>query len=389
MIRQTTTIPLTDVDQSDEPRSDWARWTFVMLEVVLLGSIPVLAMLGFRGLLDSRAGQFTAEPGPEDPGWLALVEPTPIRSIVDVDEGRVGGIVLVVPTGEALGGGTVILVSGATEIDGVPLAERGADGAVAALAASLRLAIDPPILADGDGWAELLGEVEIELANPDPVPGVDGAIAVAAGRVTVGAADLPALSSRLPVGVDDPDALEFRREVLWRTMLDEAVFVESDPPSASVVDDTAIVETAVERVRRDLAAISVGLNRVEQLPLAGRTIDAEAAEALVRSSVARPLGHEPGARLQVRVIDRSGSNDLETAARNLGQAGFEVVQIGNASVLDDGPTQLFAPAGADAGEVARLAEVSDAATVPPSLDPEAVSTVTLLLGVRSPIAVSS
>ncbi len=384
MIRQTTTIPLADGDQPDEPRSGWARWTFIVLEVVLLGSIPLLAMLGFRGLLDSRAGQFTAEPGREDPGWLALVEPTPIRSIVDVDEGRVGGIVLVVPSGEALGGGTVILVSGATEVDGVPLDERGADDAVTALAAALRLAIDPPVLADVDGWAELLGDVEIELANPDPVPGVNGAIAVAAGRVTVDAADMPALSSRLPVGIDDPDALEFRREVLWRTLLDEGVFVESDPPGASAVD-----ETGVERVRRDLSSISVGLNRVEPLPLAGRTIDAEAAEALVRSSVARPLGHEPGARLQVRVIDRSGSNDLETAARNLGQAGFEVVQIGNASVLDDGPTQLFVPPGADAGEVARLAEVADAATVPPSLDPEAVSTVTLLLGVRSPIAVSS
>lgn len=172
--------------------------------------------------------------------------------------------------------------------------------------------------------------------------------------------------------------------MLWRTLLDEGVFVEIDPSSAPAVD-----ETGLEQVRRDLASISFGLNRVEPLPLAGRTIDAEAAEELVRSSVPRPLGNEPGARLQVRVIDRSGSNDLEKAARNLGRAGFEVVQIGNANVLDDGPTQLFAPAGADEEEVARLAEVADAATVPPSLDPEAVSTVTLLLGVRSPIAVSS
>lgn len=387
MIKQTTTIPLVDGEQPGEPRPDWGRWTFIALEVILLGSIPVLALLGFRGLLDSRAGEFAAEPGPDDPGWVALVEPTPVRALVDVDEGRVGGIALIVPTGEDVSGGTVILVSGATEIEGVRLADREADEAVTALATALRLAIDAPVVADVGGWAELIGDVGIEIANPDPVPGPDGAIVIAAGRVTVGAADLPALSARAPLGTDDPGALEFRREVLWRTLLDEAVF--GDAGESRPVADDAGDETAIERLRGDLASIAAGMNRVELLPLVGRQIDAEAAEMLVRTAVARPVGHEPGARLQIRVIDRSGNNNLEAAARNLGMAGFEVVQIGNAGVFDDGPTQLLVPAGADADEVARLAKVADAATVPPSLDPEAVSTVTLLLGVRAQIAVPS
>ena len=48
---------------------------FVVVEVLLFIAIPVLAYSGFRTLLDSRTGTFIDDPGPESPGWLALVDP--------------------------------------------------------------------------------------------------------------------------------------------------------------------------------------------------------------------------------------------------------------------------------------------------------------------------
>ena len=135
-------------------------------------------------------------------------------------------------------------------------------------------------------------------------------ILVPAGRVTVAPLDLAALSTRPPLGSSDLEALEFRRSVLWNALL-----AEPDVFASDVEGNETLVEVA-----RHLQQISAGVNRVEMLPLDGDEIDAELTEALVRSSVALPLGHEVGARLQVRIIDRSGQNDLEAAAENLGRA---------------------------------------------------------------------
>lgn len=382
MIKQTTTLPVTDPEQPPpEPSESWRRWGFILAEVLLLAAIPVLTVLGFQQLLDSRAGEFAVAPGPDDPGWTALVEPSRVGSLVDVDDGRVAGVVLLSPAGNGTEGGTVILVSGFTEIDGRPLNSRTPEQAVEAVETALRLVIDSPVVLDTDGWAELLGGQTVELANPDPVPGDGDEVVVPAGRVVIGPSELAPLSARLPVGIDDPDALEFRRTVLWRTLLADLDFASATA--------SATAASPMDGARQQLATIAGGVHRIETLPLVDRQIDPDRAEALVRSSVARPLGPEPGARLQVRIIDRSGNNDLAQAARNLGQLGFEVVQIGNAAVFDDGPTQLLLIPGIDPDEAARLAEVADADTVPPSLDPEAVSTATLLLGGRATIALPS
>lgn len=380
MIRQTTTIPVVS-PPGDEPQPgrSWSSWAFIVFEVALLGSIPVLALIGFRTLLDSQAGEFAVDPGPEDAGWTAFVEPTKVGAMVDVDNGRTAGVVLVIPNGEEVTGGSIILVPGVTEIEGRALSDRTPDQAVLALEESLRLGIEAPFVADDEGWTALLGKQIVELANPDPVSGEGDEVLIAAGRVTVAPTELAAMSSRLPIQIDDPEALEFRRDIMWRTLLDQADFV-SDVDSASPSAPVAIAA--------QLDAISRGDHRIEQLPLIGARIDSDAAEELVRSTVAQPRGHVPGARLQVRIVDRSGGNDLAVAATNLGRSGFEVVQIGNAAVFDDGPTRLLSVAGVDENELVRLAEAAEAATVPPSLDPEAVSMVTLLLGVHAPIAAS-
>lgn len=395
MIRQTTTIPVVAPPEVEPgPTGGGGRWLFILLEVLLLGSIPVLGLLGFRSLLDTRSGEFVVEPGPNDAGWIAAVEPSPLSILIDVDEGRVGGAVLLAPSGDGVAGGTLILISGAAEIDGRPLSDRKPADLVAVLEESLRLAIGPPAILDAESWELLLGGRPIELANPDPVaaretgdvgPGDDetgadqeAAILVSAGRVTVSPTDLAAMSTREPMASSDPEALEFRRGVLWSALLNDAAFdTELDG------DETLVVAA------QHLGWIADGVHRIESLPMFGNAIDQTAAEELLRAAIALPRAHEVNARLQVRIVDRNGGNNLEAAARNLGRAGFEVVQIANAFTFDDGPTQVLAsPIGAE-DEIARLAGLADAATVPPSLDAEAASIVTLLLGADAEIAQSA
>ncbi len=393
MIRQTTTIPVVEPPEAEpSSRHGAGRWLFIALEVVLLGAIPMLGLLGFRTLLDTQSGEFAVDPGPSDAGWIAAVVPSPLSILIDVDEGRVGGAVLLAPSGDAIGGGTIILISGATQIEGTALSEQSPAGVVAALEDAMRLDLGVPGIADSDGWSLLLGGSSIELANPDPVVGVvesgadgDGladdvepSILIPAGRVTVDAADLAAFSTRVPIASSDPEALEFRRDVLWRALVDNASF------DADLSGDESLVVAA-----QYLNRIANGVHRIEALPLDGDAIDLAATEELIRSAVSLPRGHEVGARLQVRIVDRSGTNDLEAAARVLGGAGFEVVQIANAFVFDDGPTQVLAsPTGAE-DEIARLADLADADTVPPSLDADAASVVTLLLGPDAEIARST
>lgn len=391
MIRQTTTVPVVaPPGPESEPGSRLGRWLFVALEVVLLGSIPVLGLLGFQSLLGTRSGEFAVEPGPADAGWVATVEPSPLSVLVDVDDGQVGGAVLLAPNGDDVDGGAVILISGATQVGGQELSTRTPEGVVSALEEVLRLDLGTPGIVDSAGWDLLLAGQPVELANPDPVVGRprenDGTdaqegeplIEIPAGRVTVEPVDLAALSTREPLASSDPEALEFRREVLWSTLLDNATF-DADLTGADPLHVAA----------RQLQRIARGVHRLESLPLEGLTVDSEAAEQLIRSVVSLPRGHEVGARLQVRIIDRTGGNDLEAAARNLGREGFEVVQISNAFVFDAGPTQVLSSPTGEESEIARLAELADAATVPPSLDAEAASVVTLLLGVDATIAQSA
>lgn len=376
MIRQTTTLPVvTPPSDGSGGSSGPGRYLFLFLEVVLLGSIPVLGFLGFRSLLNTQAGEFVVDPGPNDPGWIAAVEPSPVSLLLDLDQGSVAGAVVLAPIGDDIDGGTVILISGATEFGGLPLAGRTAAEATEAIEQALRLELGAAATLDGAAWDQLLGGRSVELANPDPVVDPDGTVVVEAGRVTVDPVDLAAISGRTPLVTGDPEALEFRRAVLWNTLLDDATF------------ETVVVgDPALQLVASHLAQISNGVHRVEDLPLAGVAIDPVAAEELVRSAVALPRGPEVGARLAVRIIDRTGTNDLEAAARALGGAGFEVVQIANAVTFDEGATQLLLAATGSEDEIARLADLTGAATVPPSLDAEAASTVTLLLGSGASIA---
>ncbi len=370
---------------------------FVLAELTLAMAIPFLAIAGYHALLGSQAGTFIEEPEEGEPGWRALVAPSPITAVVEIDADSLTGISLLVgpvdgpsivvsgesemelaaarfDAGNADAGGTVIVVPGTLVVDGVPLAERSPEDAVASVETILRLKVDTIDIVDENRWSAILGDDTYTLSNPDPVVDDGGRPLLEVGEIEVGAAEAAAFLGR-PAPDSDPITLLFRRQLFWTALT-------AEPPDGAGADD--------ELVATLRTLIGPG-SQVVILPLVDVVPDPEpdlvAAEALIREVVPIPAGANPGDRLQVRVIDRTGAADLESVAAEVASTGSEVVEIGYAREFDGGLTHLVVPPGLDDPAITELATVTGATTV---LDNDIVddAVVTLLVGSDYGVAAS-
>jgi hypothetical protein len=344
-------------------------WLFVLLEVTAVLALPVLVVIGARALLDSRGGTFVAAPpGPTEPGYQALVDPSPVLAVVERLAGEVTGVTVLARSGIEVDGGAALLVPAELLVEGRTLRDWGAEGDRAvtdALGRALRLEVGEPVAVDEAGWGAVLGGGTVTVRNPDPVL-VDGEERFGVGLIAIGADDAAEWLGLL--GNQDPSALLFRRSLFWNALL--------DGPATSLTGDSSPVPT--------MRAVSAGVHAVVLLPvvLADGTVslDPEAAEAAVVEVVPFPAGARPGDRLRVRVLDRTGSADLPGVARLVARAGGEVVMVGNARAFDGLPTEarIADPALDDATR--RLLERLGAGTVTVSPGIDDVIDVTVLTG---------
>lgn len=339
-----------------------------MAELLLALAIPFVLIRGYHTLLDSQAGTFVEEPTRTDPGWTALVDPTEVIGLAEVDQGVVTGVGLLVHNPEQASTGSVILAPGTVELDGVLLSERGPDEAVLALSAAMRLGVSRIEVLDQAGWQRFLGDTRYPLESPDPVPDEVGGTLLAVGPVDVGAGEATAFVGRPAVGAVAVSVLP-RRRLLWEAVL-------ASPP------------TTASPLAEDLAALDGASSQVLDLPVTQlepvARIDLDLAEVMVRDVVAFPAGAVAGDRLRVRIIDRTGAAALEDLAAGVAAEGIEVIEIGNAAVFDDGPTQIIAPVtlvgpdgvvAADLAGFAQLLGVDDVLIDPEPIDDFAVTIV--------------
>jgi hypothetical protein len=349
--------------------SSRTRLVFGFGEVILFALIPFLAYIGFTTLLDTRTGTFVADPIEGEPGWRALVDPTPVTAVVEVENDRITGLTVITQPGADGSGGAVVLVPGTLLVDGTPLTALDPTGAAALLGSAMRLQISDVVIMDEQGWISLLGDSSYELDVPDPIPNDADGVLLPVGANQINASLTPAFLGRLVAG-NDPLALIFRRRLYWDLLI-------QDPPADSSHPLSAV-----------LGAVAAGDNRIYDFPLessdtlgpeANLVPDAVAVEFLVREIVPFPAGAGPGDRPQVRLVDRSGTADLYLLAGALGRQGIEVLEIGNASEYDNGPTELVVPIGAEQAGVNRLAVLVGAATVQ-AADADFDGSLTLLVG---------
>ncbi len=300
---------------------------FVAGELLLAMAIPFVAIRGYHTLLDSRAGSFVEEPTPSEPGWRALVDSTAVVGIAEVDRGVVTGLTLLVHNAETHAAGTAILVPGTLEIDGALLRDRSPDQALAVLSQTLRLSLSRTEVLDERGWAEVLGDARYALDSPDPVQDDSGGELFGVGAVTVEHANASAFLGRPAPGAA-PVSVQPRRHLFWNALIDE-------PPSTA------------SALGADLRALDRSTSQVIDLPVTQlepvAIIDGAAVESLIRDVVGFPAGSVPGDRLQVRILDRTGTVDLEDIAAAVAAQGMEVIEIGNAAEFDNGETTIIAP----------------------------------------------
>jgi len=341
-----------------------------LAELTLALAIPFVLIQGYHTLLDSQTGTFIEEPTRSEPGWAALVDPTEVIGIAEVDRGVVTGVALVIHNPEQSSVGSIVLVPGTLDLGGTLLADRDPTEAVLAASETLRLGLARIEVLDEEGWAAFLGSTRYELESPDPVPDSAGGILLPVGPADVGAAEAPAF-----VGRPASDAVAVsvlpRRRLLW-----EAVLAAPPVSGSSLASDLAAVDRAASRV------FDLPVTQLEPVAV----IDSVGAELLVRDVVAFPAGAVAGDRLRVRIVDRTGLAELEDIAAAVAAEGLEVIEIANAAAFDGGPSQVVAPVtlvGPDGQLTPGLAEFAQSIGLADvAIDPEPVDEfiVTVVIG---------
>ena len=344
------------------------RLAFVAAEILLFAMVPLFGYLGFTTLLETRTGTFVDDPVEGEPGWRALVDPSPVTALVEVENDRITGLAVVAQPGGGADGGHLILVPGTLLVDGTPLTARDPEGAARAIGSAMRLQIGKIVVLDEGAWQSLLGDTSYLIDVPDPIPNdVDG-ILLPVGPNQVGAGTTPAFLGRLVVG-NDPLSLLFRRRLFWESVLDA-------PP---------VSEHELSPILGDLSA---GIASIHDFPIESTEIlgpqallvpDEVGVEFLVREAVPFPAGAGPGDRVQVRLIDRNGTADLYELAAALGRQGIEILEIGNSWEYDNGPTEILVPVGFDEVGLSRLAQLVGADTLQAG-DSDFEGSLTLLVG---------
>ena len=316
------------------------RITFVLLEVVLLASIPALAWVGFRTVLDTTDGQAVdPELDPNEPGYEAFLDPTPVAMVAGVDgAGALSWLTVLALGGPGEQGGAVLFVPVGTVVDhselgDVTLAElwdtTGGFGLPPAAAEVLGAGFSETIVVEHATVSALLAPaVPLTVQLNDELPGFD------TGEAELDAAEVPELLELRAEGESDLARL-VRHEEVWRAWL---AAVASSPDPDVVPGERS---SGMGRYVRGLAAGPVSFDVVPVTPVedddGGEAdverfrVDPEAAYALVAERIPFPVAAAPGDRLRVRVLDGVGAGGLALrGARDVVRAGGQVTVIGNA-----------------------------------------------------------
>lgn len=394
---------------------------YALLLVALAGAIPALAVVGMRAVLDSRDGE-VADPvlDPSEPGYQAVVPPTPTLLVAHADGDGVAGLALLVLAGAERAGGTVVLLPEDTQVDleGIgtltiddAASLSGVDSALGVTEQLLHLSIDDLVVLDAEGWrraVEPVGGLTIE--NPDELTSPDGAVVFPVGRLALAPADVgPYLAARVPG--EDPEYPRFRQELVWRAWLEAVATAGAAGTPPGEVD---------AGLGRFVPTIAGGVWRLEQLPATAVEVPAAPAEAdvtattgedtdgdatppveppdapsttwvhvadeaaiaeLVNRVVPFPAGADPGDRIRVRVLDGTGDTARALpAARTLVAGGAQIVLIGNADRFDYAETVVFHGPGLPSDPADAMAEALGLGTVREAEAQDEDVDVTVVLG---------
>ena len=311
--------------------------------VVLVALGAGLVVLGLDRVRGSTAGTYVdATLQPDEPGYVALVTPTPTLLMLQTDaEGGLAGVALLSLRAEDEGGSVVLIPVGTqapfaeegTSLSDV-FADAGADTVTTQIELMLNIAVGDTVELDTDGWGSLVAPVEsVALELPTPV-----------GEFPAGAVDLAA---------DDVGTFLTARELdeseLARVDRQGLFWTEWLPRVAEAGDDGLPGESDVG-IGRFVRGLAAGESEVEALPVAQvQPADAELFElndematVLIAREVPFPQEPSAGSRVRVRLLNGTSEPALAAeAAASLVEAGAEIALSGNADSFEEPETRII------------------------------------------------
>jgi hypothetical protein len=338
------------------------RIGFVVAVVALAAAIPVLGYVGVAAILSSRGGRLVdTTVAPDQPGYEAIVEPTPVALVVQTDAGRLVSLT-VLSLADPAGGGALLFVPPDTLTDSSTQAfgfdrlrgafdVAGVEGVRGATAAVLNASFTDAIEVDASRLAALTAPVgPLRLNNPDDLDGENAEgeeVSFEAGPLELAPDQVGDYLSVLERGESDLNRLE-RHQLVWQAWI-EAVAAAPDPA-------TAVPGEGGTGLGRYLAHLATGTVLYQTLPVhpagdggddgegvedgpsveggdddAGFTPITADIAPLVARFVPLPTAASPGSRIRVRLLDGAGSPETVRAiVEPLVAAGAQIVAVGNA-----------------------------------------------------------
>jgi hypothetical protein len=322
------------------------RIAFGLTIALLAAAIPALGFMGVTAILSSRGGRLVdTTVAPDEPGYEAIVEPTPVALVVHTEAGQLVALT-VLSLASPEGGGAVLFVPADTLTDPTTQAfgfdrlrgafdVAGVDGVRGATAGVLNASFTDAIEIDGTRLAALTAPVApLRLDNPDDLDGEDAAgqaVSFDAGALELPADQVGAYLAMRDGGESDLNRL-VRHQLLWEAWI-AAVSAAPDPA-------TAVPGEGGTGLGRYLGQLARGSVVYQTLPVDEMEpdVDVEAfapvesdLPGLVARLIPLPTAASPGSRVRVRLLDGAGSPEAVRAIIGpLVVAGAQIVAIGNA-----------------------------------------------------------
>lgn len=374
-------------------RPTWRRLAFAAIVSVLVVAIPVLGVVGYRVLSDSTDGVFAeASTDPNDPGYEALVQPTPTAVVVqlDAEQRLVGATFLSLSSPDGGGAAIFVPLDVSVLVSNVGAGSLGAvydaladepDRAREALAAKvgdlLNVGVGEVIGLDDARWAQLVAPIApIRFDNPEEVDLGDGTT-IPPGLVSLDAGQVgPYLAVTKPG--ESAVARLARSQVVWKAWLDQL----AKAGRRAVPGETT---AGIGRFALGLAGGQVAYDTLPVNPVAGTdrvSVDKPKTADLVTEAVPSPAPARPGSRFTVRLLNGVSSGPIPSdLTHDLVRFGGSVSIIGNGPQPGQQETTIVYGAQAEA-DLAKVVLQSLGGQGRARFDAEAPDTVdlTIVLG---------
>ena len=307
---------------------------------VLILALPVAIVAGYRLTSRSTAGEVLGGTArPTDPGYTALVEPTPVALVLQVDANqKPESATMISLNGADQHGGSVVPIPLNTRLSGSPLGFKTIGPVIAAVPAAtagaaigkeLGLGFTDVIEVNDDELTQFLQPVSpLTIDNPDDVTAPDGST-IPAGQRQLSAEEIPGY---LAAGDSTPTVVAHlhRQALVWKAW---AAAVAADP--AGVPGESG---AGLGRYIRGLAAGKVTTGTLPTVPASDVDgsptvkVDKPLEKLLIANTVPFVVGAVPGARPTVRLLNGVSPKPAPASViQRLSYAGAQINTVGNAA----------------------------------------------------------